>query len=343
MFSAVSLHEQLAPTTATRSYDHLWRFSCIVLYVVFTIWFCSWRSDAAVPDRHAFEDQRRSVSRSWGGWCCVGRDIHGVRPFGSRPTLLGWLAHSRPSVGRGQIGAIACPSHLRLSDGTDTVHTMSRCLFSAAIESRWVSGDASDGRHPGFQFPIRQTSRTRVVQQHWAHEWVINAIAVARWCVASQPKRTRATESGDRKHFSARQFLRAGIQVSLLSSSLRLLLLLLFAFSHWVGSAARILDFQNVLSWASSGVIRSAGISLRTQSIHFPLGLPLGLFPGALMSTTALTSLFSSILCMCPYQRSLISLTFSCILVTPSSFLMSSSLRQQVDFMVVCAVLSTLT
>ncbi|KAK2191315.1 hypothetical protein NP493_54g01000 [Ridgeia piscesae] len=42
------------------------------------------------------------------------------------------------------------------------------------------------------------------------------------------------------------------------------------------------------------------------------------------MSTTALTSLFSSILCMCPYQRSLISLTFSCILFTPSCFLMST-------------------
>ena len=47
-------------------------------------------------------------------------------------------------------------------------------------------------------------------------------------------------------------------------------------------------------------------------------------FPGTLMSTTALTSLFSSILCMCPYQRSLIYLTSSCILVTPSSFLMST-------------------
>ena len=97
-----------------------------------------------------------------------------------------------------------------------------------------------------------------------------------------------------------------------------------FAFSHLVGSAARILDFLNVLSWASSGVIRSACISLRTQSNHLPLGLPLGLFPGTLMSTTALTSLFSSILCMCPYQRSLSSLTFSYILVTPSSFLMST-------------------
>ena len=102
--------------------------------------------------------------------------------------------------------------------------------------------------------------------------------------------------------------------------------LLLFAFPHMVGSAARILDFQNVLSWTSSGVIRSACISiyLRTQSIHLPLGLPLGFFSGTLMSTTALTSLFSSILCMCPYQSSLISLIFSCILVTPSSFLVST-------------------
>ena len=46
----------------------------------------------------------------------------------------------------------------------------------------------------------------------------------------------------------------------------------------------------------------------------------LGLFPGTIMSTNALTSLFSSILCMCPYQRSLISLTFSCMLFNPSSF-----------------------
>ena len=89
-----------------------------------------------------------------------------------------------------------------------------------------------------------------------------------------------------------------------------------------MGSAARILDFQNVLSWASPGVISTACISLRTPSIHLPLGLPLGLFPGTLMSPTALTS-FYSILCMCSYQRSVISLTFSCMLLTPSSFLMS--------------------
>ena len=86
---------------------------------------------------------------------------------------------------------------------------------------------------------------------------------------------------------------------------------------------ARILDFQNVLSCASSGVIRSVCISLRTPSIHLPLGLPLGLFPGTLLSPTALTS-FSSILCICPYQCSLISLTFSRMLLTPSSFLMST-------------------
>ena len=67
---------------------------------------------------------------------------------------------------------------------------------------------------------------------------------------------------------------------------------------------ARILDFQNVLSCASSGVIHSVYISLRTPSIHLPLGLPLGLFPGTLMSPTALTSLFFSILCMCRYQQS---------------------------------------
>ena len=79
---------------------------------------------------------------------------------------------------------------------------------------------------------------------------------------------------------------------------------------------ARILDFQNVLSWVSSGVIRSA-CNIPSDTIHpSPSWSPLGLFPGTLMSTTALTSLFSSILCMCPYQRSRISFTFSCILVT---------------------------
>ena len=85
-----------------------------------------------------------------------------------------------------------------------------------------------------------------------------------------------------------------------------------------------MIDFQNVLSCISSGVIRSSCMSFQTQSIHLPLGLPLGLFPGTIMSITALTSLFSSILCMCPYQRSLISLTFSLMLFTRSSFLMST-------------------
>ena len=91
--------------------------------------------------------------------------------------------------------------------------------------------------------------------------------------------------------------------------------------TRW-GSAARIRDFQNILSWVSSGGIRSSCITLRTQSLHLPFRFRLGLFPGTIMSTTALTSMFYSILCMCPYQRSLISMTFSCMLFTPSSFLM---------------------
>ena len=92
-----------------------------------------------------------------------------------------------------------------------------------------------------------------------------------------------------------------------------------------MGSTARIIDFQNVLSWASSGVIRSACISLRTQFIHLPFGLPLDFFLAlSCQQLLSLSSLFSSILCMCPYQCSLISLSFSCILVTPSSFLMST-------------------
>ena len=81
-----------------------------------------------------------------------------------------------------------------------------------------------------------------------------------------------------------------------------------------MGSAA--LDFQNVLSWASSGVIRSFYISLRTQSTHLPLGLFLAL------SCQQLLSLYCLLLCMCPYQHSLISLTFSLMLFTPNSFLM---------------------
>ena len=90
-----------------------------------------------------------------------------------------------------------------------------------------------------------------------------------------------------------------------------------------MGAAARIHHFQNVLSCASSGVISSVCISHRTPSIHILLGLPLGLFPGTLMSQTALTS-FSSILCMCPYQRGIISHTFSCMLLTLSAFLIST-------------------
>ena len=70
--------------------------------------------------------------------------------------------------------------------------------------------------------------------------------------------------------------------------------------TRW-GSAVRILDLQDVLSWPSSGVIRYSCMSLGMPSIHLPLGLPLALFPSTLMSTTALTSLFSSILCICPY------------------------------------------
>ena len=41
--------------------------------------------------------------------------------------------------------------------------------------------------------------------------------------------------------------------------------------------------------------------------MYLTLGLPLGLFPGTLMPTTAVTSLFSSILCMClPVARAFI-------------------------------------
>ena len=90
------------------------------------------------------------------------------------------------------------------------------------------------------------------------------------------------------------------------------------------GQRPEFLISRIFVSWASSGVIRSSCLSLRTQSTHLPLGLPLGLSPGTLMSTTVLTSLFSSIQCMCPYQLSVISLIFSLMLFTPSSFLMST-------------------
>ena len=86
-------------------------------------------------------------------------------------------------------------------------------------------------------------------------------------------------------------------------------LVFFFASSLLVGSAARIRDLQNVLSWASSGVTCSS--CMFPLSTYLPLGLPLGLFSGTIISTTALTSLFSSIIYMCTYQRSLIHLTFS--------------------------------
>ena len=58
--------------------------------------------------------------------------------------------------------------------------------------------------------------------------------------------------------------------------------------------------------------------------IHLPLLVFLLVFFLALSYQNFSHFMFSSILCMCPYQRSLIFLTFSCILFTPSSFLMST-------------------
>ena len=72
----------------------------------------------------------------WAGRFWVGRDNHGVRPFGSRRTLLGLRASIRPCVGCGRRGAVACPSHMCLFDGTDSVYTTSRYLSSVASESR---------------------------------------------------------------------------------------------------------------------------------------------------------------------------------------------------------------
>ena len=67
------------------------------------------------------------------------------------------------------------------------------------------------------------------------------------------------------------------LQFHLPSQTWPLVVVLFFSFltsSHLVGSAAGILDLQNVLSWASSGgVIRNSCMSLQTQSIHLPLGL----------------------------------------------------------------------
>ena len=92
-----------------------------------------------------------------------------------------------------------------------------------------------------------------------------------------------------------------------------------------MGSAARILAFQNVLSWASSGVIRLSAYPFgRNPSIHLPLGLPLGAFSwhSRVNNCSHFVVFFHSL--HVSYQRSLISLTFSCILFTPSSFRMST-------------------
>ena len=102
-------------------------------------------------------DQHR---RCWGGRVWVGRDNHGVRWFGSRRTLFGLRTPSRPSVGCGRRGAVACPSHLCLFDGTDSVHTTSRYLSSVATESRCMNRAASDGRHLLFLFENHQVPRT---------------------------------------------------------------------------------------------------------------------------------------------------------------------------------------
>ena len=85
----------------------------------------------------------------------------------------------------------------------------------------------------------------------------------------------------------------------------------------------RILDFQNVLSWAFSGVIRSACISLRTQSIHLPLVSPLVFFLA--LSCQQLLSLRSFLPFSACVRTSVVSfLLLSLILFTPSSFLMST-------------------
>ena len=101
---AACMCQQLAPTTAYTA-------SIGLFCVVYAIWFCLWRSDAATIKRVLISCRWRRGY--WGGWFLAGRDMHGVLPFGSRPTLFGLLAHSRPSIGRGKIGAIASPSYLR--------------------------------------------------------------------------------------------------------------------------------------------------------------------------------------------------------------------------------------
>ena len=99
--------------------------------------------------------------------------------------------------------------------------------------------------------------------------------------------------------------------------------LLLLRFSPLVG-----VSDQNSLSPECSvlGILRGDPqfLHVPSQSIYLPLGVPLVFLSGTIMSTIALTSLFSSILCMCSHQRSLISLTFSFMMFTPSSFLRST-------------------
>ena len=86
-----------------------------------------------------------------------------------------------------------------------------------------------------------------------------------------------------------------------------------------MGSAARIIDSQNVLSWASSGVIRSSCVSLRMQSIHLPFGLPLGLSPA--LSCQQLLSLRCSLPFSARVHTSVVS--FLLLSLVYYSFLMS--------------------
>ena len=58
----------------------------------------------------------RSVSSFPGGRFWVGRDIHGVSPFGRMRTLLGLRAPFRPSLRRDQRGPIASPLNMCLFD-----------------------------------------------------------------------------------------------------------------------------------------------------------------------------------------------------------------------------------
>ena len=78
----------------------------------------------------------RSASVVWGR-PVLGQPRYPLSPPVLKYADIAWFgAPPHPNLGCGQRGTIACPIYLCLFDGTDTVHTTTRCLFSVASESQ---------------------------------------------------------------------------------------------------------------------------------------------------------------------------------------------------------------